>query len=159
MAVSPTGLLSTPIHLARVTVASSATFQSWVGAATRPHALPYILPDSTESDDLPIAVVGFDENFSRKMIAGGARHFFQSEGDLFLLFRDAITEDDDVDAFYSFCNTVGAVVAEMEEFAGGAGYLAITNITLAEPPARAHEDEAAGVGDFYEAIFTIEYGP
>lgn len=158
MPVTPTGMISLPLDHMRKTIADSAAFRTWVGAADQAAALAKVYPVLTTATTPPFAVVDWAENFRRLKVAGGTRNFFRQEGDLTVLFRGAVNAaHDDADAAYTFLNTVGAILAEMEALAGTAGYLDITGITLVDGPSRPLEDEKQSFADFYQAIYRVEF--
>ena len=158
MSVAPSGMFSKPLHNLRLTVAGSSNFQTWVSAGNATAALARVYPIFSTSYTLPMAAVDFAENFQRSMHAGGARNWFTQEGDLALLFRGSVNAaHDEADAAYTFLNTIGAVLSDMEALAGTAGYLNIISMILDEGPQRPLEDEKATIGDFYEVIFRVGY--
>jgi len=158
MSVSPTGMLSLPLHYLRLTVAGSSNFQTWVGAANATEALARVYPILTDTLTLPLAAVDFADNFRRSLFASDVRNWFKQEGDLAVLFRASIdSEHNEADAAYTFLNSVGAIISDMEALAGKPGYLDISGITVDAGPQRPLEDEKKTIGDFYEIIFRIEW--
>ena len=108
--------------------------------------------------DLPFCLVDWGPNFRRRAAAGGARTHFEQEGDLAMLFRAGIDPaHDEETAAWAFLNVIGAVIADMEELAGTAGYLDISAITRERGPYRPEEDEVKTAGDFYEAVYRVEW--
>jgi len=164
---TPTGLASLPLHYLRHTVAGSASFQAGVGVGNETQALEHVYAVSAGPRDLPWALVDWGPDFAREKVAGGSRNFFDQAGVLALVFRAAVeSSDTDSEAAYRFMNTVGAVVADMEQLAGLPGYLNITGIVLAGGPRRPSEDEVAGavdddddllIGDFYEVVYGVTF--
>jgi len=160
MTVAPTGLFSLPVDYLRKTVAGSSTFRTLTGAATPTAALAFIHAFDATGSDLAAgfyAVVEYGEEWARVMHAGGTNNFFDQEGRLQLWFTQAITEAVTSDAGYAFANALGAIISEMEQLSGTAGYLDIQEIRLVEGPGRPEEDEAASNGDFFRAMFAIEF--
>lgn len=161
MPVAPTGMISLPLDYLRLTLADATAFRTWVGAANQAAALAKIYPiqkASYTSADLPLAVVDWAENFRRVKNAGGSRNWFEQEGDLSVIFRGAVNPaHDDADAAYTFLNSLGAILSEVETLAGKPGYLNITAISLQDGPSRPNEDEAKELGDFYQAVYRVEF--
>ena len=118
----------------------------------------YTSAEVTLSIPMPFAVVDWDPNWARVAESGGSRAYFVQEGDLILWFRAAVSgSHNTADAAYTFINTVGTILAEMEALAGLAGYLGITRISVIESFRRPMEDERKVLGDFYEVIYRISY--
>lgn len=158
MAVAPTGMLSLPIDFLRNTVASSSTFQGWTSTANESAAKARVhAVNAAASATAPMAVVGWQPGYVRTKDGGGIRNHFTGNGPLFLLFRAGITESDNADAEYAFLNKVGAILSEMELVAGTATYLDTESVTLTDGPYRPEENEALGIGDYYEALFAVEF--
>lgn len=112
---------------------------------------------------LPLAVVDWDA-WSRQESARGMRIYMeQGEGSsLVVLFRDEISAANQApgesrSAAYTFLNTLGAIVSEMEALSGTAGYLAITGVEMSQGPQRPDAESARTVGHFYECQFTVRY--
>lgn len=143
MAVSPSGILSLPLYYLRQSLAASTNFQTWVGVETAAAALAYIHYFGTASETRPFATIGYSDEWSREIISRGARHYFQSTGNPLALTFDAdINSEHDLnDALFTFTNTVGAVMADMEALAGTGNYLAITNYRMIRPPTRCHREQ------------------
>lgn len=167
MSVNPTGMVSLPLHYLRETIAATSAFQTWTGTANKAAALAYVPVLVDTVGDLPVCAVGWGEGLARSVVAGGTHSHFVQEGDLSMLFLGAISGDhDEADAAYTFLNSIGAILADMEELAGTAGYLDIRGFVLDLGPRRANEDEkkalrkAAGglVGDYFQMGFAVEYG-
>lgn len=156
--VTPTGMLSLPIDYLRNTVASSSTFRTWTSTASEALAKVRVHAVSAASNaTAPLAVAGWLPGYTRTKVGGASRNHFEGQGQLILLFRAAISEAANADAEYDFLNKVGAVVSEMELVAGTATYLDIESITLSDGPYRPEENESQGIGNYYEALFTIEF--
>jgi len=159
--VEPEGILSEPLELLRILIASCPSFQAWVGADTEADALGSIFvidQDDPETIIRPRAIVDWGEKGQWKIEAGGARHFFTSRHELWLLFEADVSEDAAPiyrDATYEFTNPVGAILQEMMERSGAGGRLGITEIERTGPPKRSNEEEDE---DFFSAIFEIVYG-
>ena len=154
-AITPAGLYSLPLHYLRLTLAGSATFQGWVGAANAAEALSYIFVNwATGATTPPYATVDWWDNFGQEKIATGA--FFEGTGDLQLLIRGPRDTNATLsDAAYTFSNKLGAILAEMAALAGSPGYLDITGFQQVSGPASPTEDEIATHGDYYQAVYRV----
>ena len=158
MAVVASGVLSLPLKYLRDTLAASASFQAWVGAADASAALAKILVVAGTTTG-NYAVVDWADNWQREATAFGARNHFEQTGDLgVLLMQGTIGGRPEDEAAWTFLNTIGAIVAEMEALAGTPGYLDIRRFGFISRPRRPETDEAQTDGDFYEAILRVEYG-
>lgn len=158
MPVVPTEMISLPLHYLRLMVADSATFRTWVGAADQAEALARLYLNKETAPIKPFGVTAWDSNWGREATSGGARNYFEQAGDLMLMFEDDVAAGlSEADAYYTFTNTVGAILAEMEALAGTAGYLNITSITVENGPARPGSDEEQTIGDFYQVLYRIGF--
>lgn len=107
---------------------------------------------------MPFAIADWAENFARVLESQGLRNYFAQDGDLIMLFRAAVDPSHtEQEAAFAFTNKIGAIIKEMEEKAGTAGYLDITEIALADGPQRPDEDEKATVGDFYQVVYRVGF--
>jgi len=162
MALSASGPLSLPLENLRALLAASSNFQSWVGAANAEEAKASIHLVAVEgTPSRPFALIAQGDSWEREASADGAKKHFEASGELFLLFEADISEPyqgDPRDAELEFTNAVGAIVSDMESLAGSDGYLAVRRIGLKEGPARSQGDEKSGSGDYYQIIFSVEWG-
>jgi putative component of toxin-antitoxin plasmid stabilization module len=228
-AIDPTGLVSLPLQYLRKTIATSSTFQGWVGAVDETEALESVhtrlvqvakaeaslaseqvssisvkeqgsgytsapavtvhgngtgatavatisggkVTAITVTDagsgytkasveiavpTMPFAIADWAENFARILESQGTRNYFMQDGGLVMLFRAAVdSSHTEQEAAFAFTNKLGAIVKEMEEVAGTAGYLDITEIALEDGPIRPGEDERVTVGDFYQVMYRVEF--
>lgn len=158
MAVVPAEMISLPLHYLRLMVADSAAFRTWVGAANQAEALARVYINRETSPTRPFAVVAWATNWGREATSGGARNYFEQVGDLMLMLEDDIAAGlDEADAYYTFTNTIGAILAEIEALAGTAGYLNIMSITVENGPARPDSDEEQTTSDFYQVLYRIGF--
>lgn len=106
----------------------------------------------------PFAVIMWADNWARVMEAAGDRNHFIQEGDLLLVLRASVSEShDEADALFTFTNSVGAIIEDMEALAGTAGYLNITGMSFEEQPQRPLEDEIDTLSDFYRTVLRIQF--
>jgi len=162
MAVSPSGLFSLPVDYLRKTIAGSSTFRTLTGAADAAAALAFAHAfevTGASLDDPFFAVVEYGTDWARNRHAGGTNNFFEQESGLHVWFHQTIAQADEVDAMLAFTNSIGAILSEMEQLSGTAGYLDIRATRLIEGPFRPEEDEAASqtYGDFFRILFAVEY--
>jgi len=156
MAVSPTGIESTVLDTFRTTLATSDTFQTWVGVETVAAAKARIYPvkETAGNYTLPCAVIDVGP-IDRNPIAVGIS---EQRGSIEVLFMASVdSEHDDDDAAYAFLNQTGAVISDVEALVGTGGYTNITGVRRPEKPQRTSEDEAAPLGDAYLAQYTVDY--
>jgi len=162
-ATTSSGLIMGPIDNARNTVAGSVAFQTWTSTANQAAALGRvhaILKNSPTVSDLPLATIGWSEDFRRDSQGGGGQNFFdQSDSGLMLLFRaERDPGDDELDAMNKFNNVVSQIILDMEELAGRAGYLDMKGSRLVEGPYSPVQDESqAGGYDYVEIIFELRW--
>lgn len=159
MPVVPTGIFSLPLFYLRASISESPTFQTWTESANAEEALEHIFPVATESPDFPLCLIDWADNFKRGIVAGGSRNFFKQTGDLTMIFQNAVDPvHGEADATYDFLNNVGAIISEMEAFAGQAGYLDIQSFALESGPTRPKIEEMESTGrDYFQIVFNVEY--
>ncbi len=180
MAVSPTGVLSKPIDLLEDLIAESATFQTWVGAASAAAAKTSIhllqLPDPADSDGYslvesqgkrPFCLLGFPvgapNRFNR--IADGATLTFAERGTLLMAFENNIEpiEDPDTldDRLFTFLNNIGGIFADILAKAGTSdgskAFLWVSAVEIIEF-FRADRDELSTHGDYFWLSASVDWG-
>lgn len=107
---------------------------------------------------LPLAIVDWMPGRSKRAVATGTRTHFDGAGELLLLFRGPVdSEHDEEEAAYAFQNKIGAIIAEIEQLAGRAGYLDIRELRQISGPQRPGEDELQSDGDYYQAIYAVSW--
>jgi len=141
------------------TIAATPTFQAWTRTPNATAALGSVYtPNAPPNSPLPYAIVDVLRAFTREMIAGGSRNYFEGHGGISLWIRSAIPGGaNDQDAATYMENQVGNLVTDMEQLAGQAGYLDVERIELVDGPYRPEEDERVVLGDFYEILLRVEY--
>lgn len=167
MAVAPTGILSLPIASLRIIISESTAFQTWVGAADATAARLSIFPAGMEVQGArPLCVINYaDGGFSMPRIAGGSRGHFDpgASGRLQFHFEADVAPDmqddpDFADGYFSFTNTVGAILSDIAELSGSDAYIDLRSVTLTYGPSRADQSIQEAEGDFYIAAFAVEWG-
>lgn len=157
MAVTPTGLLSSPLAALKARIAASAAFMTWTGAedATEAAAFVFVQAADPDSAERPFAVVYWDPwSVDRTGVAS-----YITAGTLMIRFEadvDAANTAHD-DAAYAFLNAVGAVIEDLIE---AEDTLRIKRVRmdprdLVRSPKREH---GAGGGDYYQATVAVECG-
>lgn len=155
MSVTPTGILSLPLSYLRATLAGSATFQSWTGAADADAALAFILPVLAKPEDIDPPFIVLDwQSFTRNKQADS---HFNTAGTLQIAIIGPIDQaHEDADAAFEFLNKVGAILAEAEALAPQPDYLNWDSLALTSLD-RPSDQERQSSGDFYQAMFTLTY--
>ncbi len=164
MVTAATSRLSKPIDFLRDTIANSATFITWTGSANAAAAKLKVFVNEQGSPDedlplsaMPLAIVQW-ESFDRFFTSKGENNLFESDGSLSLRFYAGITDDDNEEsALYEFLNNVGAVIDEMGQLAGTAGFLDITRKSMSSMPQRADVNGEQQLGKYYTMKWTVEY--
>lgn len=180
--VTPAGPIGLAMHNLRRLLAASDTWQEWTGAdqsedpaaAAQEHAYLVGLPAPEDDVDYtrdeleklrPYAFVdlvaddGGGRDFAAERVASMA---FVTSGRLALYLCADVPDElahDFAGAKLDFLNRVGAVVAEMLSQAGIDGHLAVQRIALTDGPARSAKEEQPTLGDFFVAVFEVQYGP
>ena len=161
--VTATGILSVPLELIRTHIAACAAFQSWVNEAdaTQAKKRVHIVAFDPDTKDWPFAHVYFTEDWQSVSIAGGAAFFFDNTRSVDVHFEAEVPAelaDDPDDAMLDFLNNIGAIIEDMQEYAGQAGYAAITSIRQIEAPWRSDDDDVVTDGDIQGVTYRIEWG-
>ena len=160
MSVTPAGTISKPLAALRSAVALSSAFQDWVGTTDDNDSMDrvHVITAPAEAP-VPFAVVDMAEFKRQRVSINDAKPFVTMDPSASLLyFRDAVAAGmNDLDAAYTFCNNVGAVLSNLELFAGDRlnGFPAIIQIEMIAAPIRIAFEERPTAGDFYEATFAI----
>lgn len=162
MSVDPAGVLSLPMARLRTLVAASAAFQTWVDEETAEAAAAHVFLAA-----VPFASVA-DANFALVQMGDTAEFEgmstgpeFQESGELVLYFHGTISEDDLgtlPDEFFTYCNTLGAILAQMEALVRSGTYLFVRRIGLSEGPYRSAIKKKAVRGDYYWSRWTVAWG-
>ena len=151
-----------PIKHLEALVASSETFQAWVGADNATDALAriYVVGEDSANVTRPFAVVSWGDEFGANKVAGGAKDHYKYDGSLWLRFESDVSDDDadsHEDAGRSHLGTVGDIVGEMLGEAGGPnGHLSIRRIGSAGLPQRSGESITGEAGDFYVSEWNVQ---
>jgi hypothetical protein len=162
MPTTPAGSISLSAKYMRDMLADCPAFRTWCGADDATQALGRIhydaLPpaDNHEEHTLeelkthrPYALV-YSRTLARGHLSTGIHHEFGLDGSMGVeFFQDVPAEiaHDPGEIALRFNNAIGAVIDELCDRAGLAGFLALTRITMEEPPVRTHENERADFGD------------
>ena len=160
MSVTPTGVLSLPLYNMQTLICNSATFRTWVGAATVAAARDrcYLVAQDETSITRPFAVVEFGGGFTYSKEAEPS--IYLGSGSLVVWFEDAVAsgvQANHADAMFTFTNTVGAILTEMLDLSGTSGYINIRTIRDdAAGPLRANIDETT---DIIQLPFRVDWNP
>ena len=158
-AVAAEGPISLPLAYAVESLAASAAFQSWVGAADAAEAKSFISTVKAEVLVPPLAVVRWAPTWRRSRSSSGTRYYYGQLGEIVILFRSAIEAGmGDDDAAIAFRNLLGNIVKDMEALSGTPWYLAFEDVSFERQPERPRAEEAnADVGDFYQAELKFSF--
>jgi len=165
MPVTPSGMISFPLAALAELLSECSAFQSWVGAAGAAEALgsvKYLSQDDdadSDSDDRPLAVVGWSDDFEAVRDSEPPR--YDHSGSLELIFEamaDAGGHTTQSDRFFNFANSVGAVMAELEEKSGRNGFLLVNAFRKIAGPGRPSAKALnAGRLDVIGMVFEIDW--
>lgn len=156
--VAPAGIFSLPLKYLRDTLAASASFQVWVGAADATEAAARVFYVSTAAMTLPLAVLDWGAG-DLEADAGGSRSWYRQEGELLLLLRGSVSSSEDADEAaeaMNFMNTIGVIVSEVLALSGQPGYLDVLRVSHG-PPVRPTHKQAKTSGDFYQVELRVRY--
>jgi hypothetical protein len=105
---------------------------------------------------LPCAVIGFSSGFGRERTFSGL--WEMAGGNMLeVQFRDDFTTANEEDDLYTFMNSVGPIMTDIEALSEQAGYLNIVNWGVRWGPERPDMDESQTVGDYYAIMIDLEY--
>lgn len=170
MAVTPTGIFSTPLSALRTMLAGCKSFQTWVGAkATAELTIDEVAAQSIYlvavpdphglSTKRPFACIRFDESDSFTA-ARDATFSWRDDGSLTLIFEWDVTSavaDAVEDAELTFLNSVGGILADLCAASEAGGALMINRINKLAGPSRAGNEESRLGRDYYQAAFTVSW--
>lgn len=169
---APAGILMLPQEYLRVTLADSATFRTWVGAATQAAALAKIhheaLPPGAGPEHTlaelqaarPCVIVWTrpEDGFTRIMDAVNPPNQYSQVGSLMARFLDDVTASQgEAEIAIQFKNRLGVVLDEMGELAGLPGYLNIIRMSLVLGPWRTPPGEALRQGEYIGADVRFDW--
>lgn len=142
--VAPTGIVSKAQGNMRTLLSESAAFQTWVGAANATEALDsiYLIEGPAVSASRPLAVIGPGDKFSMDAIAGGVISEYWHSGVVQIWFEDDVADAlNEPDAWFTFTNTMGAILADLVNPTDTDSVMNITQIEQIFGPARTAEEE------------------
>lgn len=169
----PSGPISLAMENLRSLVAGSATFQAWVNAADATqakdnvHLVALPLPEDKESYTLeeiqaerPFVIIGLPEDKNAFNSSRVGELAYQHSGRLVIYLEANVPEEiarDPGTVEVWFLNQIGAVISEMQDLSGGAGYLTVHDFNCSAPQ-RSGEEELSTGGDFMAILVEIEWG-
>ena len=171
---SPAGSISLAQEYLRDTLAASATFQAWVGAASAAAAEASIYQDDLPAPATPpeytlaelqgyrpMAIIQTDEDggYLVEQDSAGDGFDFDEHGKLWLCLEGNVSEalaNQNAEMLLQFRNTVGQILDDMLALAGTVGYLAMRRVRVFGP-FRTHPDKAARQGDAVWVWLHIEW--
>jgi hypothetical protein len=170
---TPSGSISMALEYAAATLADCAAFRTWCGAPDAASARERIhyealqTPPSDGEEYTLSELVALRPYAIISTLRYGARHTststqfdFGGEGAIRIEFvQDVRAElvNNPAEIALLFYNDLGAILDELCDRAGRAGFLAFTNIIMAEPYARTHENLIETIGDVVQAEITLEW--
>lgn len=167
--MASTNCISLPIYYGRLTVAASAAFQTWVGAASAAAALARVYRDGLPKPSggvytaaalaalRPYCIISTDD---ADLEAPASGPDWDQRGHLMLGFEQAVTTalaNDPGGLGEAFENTIGDILDDMKALANTAGYLNISTISIPGPWVRTPEDVAAQEGDAVQMFVILGY--
>ena len=171
-----TGDITATMDNLRTLIATTATFQAWVGATgTAPErlatgkaaiALAGIRLDTSTMTDAqkraawsaqrPFAIISMSDDWAKTSLGEGGPHGLGCA--LFAYFEADVDEDDlnsIEDPFVDFANTLDAILTEMLAIEGSDGYLCVASIRIVAPPLRADKRSIPTMGDHQLAAIEV----
>lgn len=159
------------VHL-RESLATTARFQTWIGATGATAAeriaeaklkIHMVGFNPTGASDYPFALVVQSGRFRSHSIGGGASHHYIDDGELGIFFVSAITASymdrgiitDYAAAEFEHTNDVGQIVADLEDLAVANGLLIINSIETDAGAQPIHPDKGIAA---YESVWRVGWG-
>lgn len=144
-------------------VANSANFQSWTGAANTTAALAFIYAgEAPAAATLPFAVI-WVKSWGGIRISEGANEEFENDGRLVLQLVAQVEKPDSPDNrsddYLQMLNRVGGVREDVLKLAGQSGYLAIADMNVRSVKRFTPQDEAARGQSLWIALIDILVRP
>jgi hypothetical protein len=170
------GSISLAVDYLRTTLADSAAFRTWAGAANQAAALARIyyesLPPPANGNEHTLAElaayrpyalvwVSPEDGFRKRHISQAASFGYAQSGTM--LFRmlqtvDPAIANDPAEISRRFINTIGTIFDEFEDLCGLAGYLAIESMEIDFGPYRGDPDEKTTQGDYIGIDINVSWG-
>lgn len=149
-----------PVENLRTLIASSTTFQTLVGEATAAAAKAHIHVPAIETAAAvkaarPFALIGQGERFDLERTSATN---FRPSGSLIFLLEDDVAAGTAEAVEKAFCKTIGDIFTDILTLSNDGAYLAVTGIRQIEGPMRADKKTRQAEGDFYQAVYSIEWG-
>ena len=160
-------MIDDAMNYLQASVGKGATFRTWVGATggteeenqAAAEARCHLTTVATDDDtDWPFAVISGGLSFQAERIAGGAHDYYEKSGALELWFENLQANVAGATAalkMAGFLVTVMAVVDEILDLSGGAGYLSITRLATEQRPGFGEDDKKRPT---LTVSFAVEWG-
>lgn len=166
----PVGSLPLWIDHLRQSLADSAAFRTWVGAANQAEALEHIhwdaLPPPTDDAEeytaaalaayRPYALLGLDEEQGYQRTRVSQRGFETACRLILMLIQADPGSEDRTDDDIAWQNTIEAITADIEARVNTAGYLCFDRWKIDEGPGRRHPDYDPACGAEQGVIIAFE---
>lgn len=145
MPYSPTSPLGKALESLRTLIASSASFQAWVGAASLEAALEHVHLFSVETPNQPFVVIDIEEWKTDKL--GEPAGPWGAHGAFWILWEarpNPAYSSNDADAGLEFIDRVDAIAEEMRAAAGQNTAIALEELQPTAGPGRTDKTTRAG---------------
>lgn len=159
--IVPAGILSAPLAALRDIIAGTAAFQSFTGAADATAAAASILlPGADRGAIAPIAIIDWADLVRDRPGLGNTAFEHREGSGLGAYFRGPVDPQmSDEEAFWTFSNTMGGIIAQIEIAAGryDRRTLAVYSIEVVTAPVRTVYEKRERAGDMFEFELAFTY--
>lgn len=163
MSSDTTNIIWGPVENLRTLIASSASFRTLVGAADAAAAKAHIYCPSIPAESVlsarPFAMIDQGSAWQVNRISEIASRY---SGSLFMLLEadvNTTTYPTDEAAAKWFYKLAGDIINEMLALAGADGQLNVTDVTVRDGPSRISKVDQQEMGDFFQVVFELTWGP
>jgi hypothetical protein len=155
------GPLSKTLDRLEFLIASSPTFQTWVGAIDVPTARDSVfIVQEAGSPALPYALISQGDvwRLRRTQQGDGTTEPHTTDGSLSLTFKGPYTGDNDTEAEFYFGDVVAEVLKDMMRLsADSITYLPVLEISAESPPQAIHPHEETSVPKYVAADYRVAF--
>lgn len=158
----PTGSEGAFLVQLRDAIASTATFQTWVGAANEAAAKDSIWFESAplDSDLHPLCLIGYGPTWGQTRRGVGPVDHYRDSAVVAMSFHELVPDairdqDNEHEATIQFMNDVVGIVDELLTVTGAVG---ITSLTRIGRPTRTAPESREDVGDYMGVFYNVGFG-
>ncbi len=153
--VTASGIMSLPLANLKTMIANSSTFQTWTSTNVTTALGRIHLVQAASTAVLPCAVIGYSGGFGRDRTFSGV---WENTGNqLEVQYKYGFASLSEEDAVYTYLNSVGPVMSDMEQLSEQAGFLNMTEWNVRWGPERPELDAEQTLAPYYAVMIDLAY--